>query len=546
MKKNNLLILGALIVLFLALRLPGLSLPYHQDEWKTARAVEIGAVSASNLYHPPLTQLSYRAAEAFFGGNHLRMLPFFVSLVSLFFLYSVVARRAGARAAFLSVFLYAISFYSIFASHMIDTDGALLPFFFLLSLLCYDRWNSVEQGLRRYWLLGFIAALFAGFMVKLSFIIVLGVFIVDYIRTRYQQFHKKEILFLFYSVATFLGVSVFVLFLTKLLYPAFQLSAMVNHALLYVHFSGRNYTQVIVQAIKALEYLSPLLIVPLILITRDAARHSRVFITYLVLGSIFYFVLFDFSRGALDKYLMYAIIPLSALIGIILAPHVPTTRAQFKSPMIIGALLSLALLALNFFNHTVLPLYPKQEWFTRVLHGEWAMLIPFTGGSGPLGFYVSFLFIGVAYVLSLVLVLLGRMRLLPLPIVVVVLMVLGISYNAVFAEEYQWGMINGSAPQVLNTALNYIEENQAVTSVITYNDSGAYELSHMNKYENRFYAVPEYELVHRERFSEFKGNFLVIDIPRIYTGSYYEEFFATCDKVFETNSRNITATIYGC
>src|SRR3990167_4904881 len=164
MKKNNIVIFIVLIVFFLALRLPGLSLPYHQDEWKTARSVEIGATAASHLYHPPLTQLSYRVAETLFGGAHLRLLPFFFSFLSLFLLYAVVRRRMDERAALLSVFLYSISFYSLLASHMIDTDGALLPFFFLLSLVCYDRWNERGEPHPRYWFLGFIAALFAGFM----------------------------------------------------------------------------------------------------------------------------------------------------------------------------------------------------------------------------------------------------------------------------------------------------------------------------------------------------------------------------------------------
>jgi len=546
MKKNNALFLFVLLALFLLLRIPGLSLPYHQDEWKTARAVEIGAEAASSLYHPPLTQLSYRVAEALFGGAHLRLLPFFFSFLSLFLLYAVVRRRMDERAALLSVFLYSISFYSILASHMIDTDGALLPFFFLLSLVCYDRWNERGEPHPRYWFLGFIAALFAGFMVKLSFIIILGVFIIDYIFIHYTRFGRKEILILLYGAGTFIGVSVLALVATKFIYPAFQLGAMVDHALLYVHLSGRNYTQIIVQTIKAVEYLSPFLLAPLLLMTRDHARASRIFLIYLALGAIFYFILFDFSRGALDKYLMYTIVPLSAIVGIILAPYIERAKKNFKDPLIIGILFSFALFALNFFYHTVPPLYPKQEWFMRVLEGKWAFLTPFTGGSGPLGFYVSFLFIGASFLFAFVLVTLARARVLPLPAVALILIVSGITYNAVFIEEYQWGMINGSAPQVLYKSLARIERDTAIKTVITYNDIGAYELSRMGKYANRFYAVPEYESVHRARFSDFTGHFLIVDIPRIYTGGYYEEFFNKCAKVFETRSREITGTIYDC
>ncbi|MCR4329085.1 MAG: glycosyltransferase family 39 protein [Candidatus Roizmanbacteria bacterium] len=546
MKKNNLSILAFIAILFLFIRLPGVSLPYHQDEWKTARSVEIGAEAASSLYHPPLTQLSYRAAEKLVGGAHLRFLPLLFSFLSLFLLYLVVKRRAGEKAALLSVFLYTISFYSVLASHMIDTDGALLPFFFLLSLVCYDQWNDVAQRHRGYWLLGFVLALLAGFMVKLSFIIVLGAFLVDYALSRYGRLTKKEITRLSFGLVLFSFVSVCIFFLTKFLYPAFKLDAMVTHALLYAHLSGRNYIQIIVQTIKVLEYLSPLLIVPLLFIKKDTIRSSRIFIVYLVLGGIFYFILFDFSRGALDKYLMYSIVPLSALVAMILSPHVANVRKSFTRPVIVGVLLSGVLYSLNFFHHTVLTLYPKQEWFARALHGQWNMLVPFTGGSGPLGFYVSFLFIASVFLFFIFLTVLARARFLPFSAVMLVLLVSGTMYNLVFIEEYQWGMINGSAPIVLSEALAYIEEHPTVTSVITYNDIGAYELSRSNKYANRFYAVPEYEAVHRERFSSFDGYFLIVDIPRIYTGSYYEDFFNTCARVFETRSREITATIYGC
>jgi len=546
MKRNNVLILIALAILFLLVRLPGLSLPYYQDEWKTARSVEIGAVAASSLYHPPLTQLSYRAAEKIFGGAHLRLLPYLFSFLSLFLLYAVVKKRAGEYAAFLSVFLYSVSFYSVLASHMIDTDGALLPFFFLLSLFCYDRWSVTDQEYRFWWRVLFGAALLAGFMVKLSFIIVLGVFIVEYALARYGRLEKKEVTTLISSIVIFLGLSGLLLLLTKFFYPAFQLNAMVTHALLYVHLSGRNYIQIVVQTIKALEYLSPLLLAPLILMTKEHARSSRIFIIYLILGAIFYFILFDFSRGALDKYLMYTIVPLVAIVGIVLSPYLVAIKKNFKGPLIVGILLSLALAALNFFHHAVFSLYPKQEWFTRVLEGKWIFLVPFTGGSGPFGFYVSFLFIAVIFFFSFGLVILARMRVLSVQAVLIVLSIIGITYNGVFIEEYQWGRINGSAPRVLNEALAYIESHSDIQSVITYNDSGTYELSHIGKYAGRFYAVPEYEESHKARFAEFKGKFLIVDIPRIYTGTYYEDFFNACAKVFEARSREITGTIYDC
>ncbi len=541
-KKRFHIELVALAIFFLLIRLPGLTLPYHQDEWKTAHAVETRSTA---IAHPPLTQLSYSVAEKAVGVDNLRILPLIFSSLSLFLLAYIVRHYVGNKAALFAVFLYSISFYSVLASHMIDTDGALLPFFFLLSLVCYERWRQAEGERRWYWLIGFGASLLAGCMVKLSFVIVLGAFLCEYVLTVRSQFRRQELLKIIFVTISFAVSFLLILFVAPLLFPAFSLGAMLAHALSYIHLSGRNTTQVIVQAIKALEYLSPLLLIPLLLGTRAQFRVLRIFLIYLILGALFYFVLFDFSRGALDKYLMFSIIPLAAISGSILASLTPLSR-NIKSTLLAGTLFSLAVFALNFFHQTVLPLYPKQEWFARVFHGDWDMLIPFTGGSGPIGFYVSFLFIAVVFLLSLFLALTARLRIFSVSSVVIILLILGVAYNAVFIEEYQWGNINGSPARVLRQTLLVVQSRSDISSVITYNDTGAHELSRMGKYANRFYAVPEYESVHKTRFSEFDGHFLIVDIPRIYGGSYYESFFRSCTVVFRTQSGHIMGTVYDC
>jgi len=48
-----------------------------------------------------------------------------------------------------------------------------------------------------------------------------------------------------------------------------------------------------------------------------------------------------------------------------------------------GLIFAAALLVLNWLPQTVAALYPKSEWFGRVLHGHWNVLTPITGGSGP-------------------------------------------------------------------------------------------------------------------------------------------------------------------
>jgi hypothetical protein len=173
------------------------------------------------------------------------------------------------------------------------------------------------------------------------------------------------------------------------------------------------------------------------------------------------------------------------------------------------------------------------------------MLNPFTGGDGPLGFYVSFLFIALSFIVSLSLGIIAFFKKDFRKGVAIVLIMIGITYNAVFVEELLFGRINGNAPVVMNSALKFIEESENIKNVITYNDIGGYELNKMQKYEGRFYAVPAYEEVHKKLFKSFNGHYLVVDMPHLYDG-FYREFFSTCKAMFEARSINIETYVYDC
>src|SRR3989338_5591398 len=145
---------------------------------------------------------------------------------------------------------------------MLDTDGAILPTLFLAALYCYDRSRENQKETKR-WILLLALALVTGLLVILSFVLVIGAFIADFL------FEKRKELTMA-RLAYFGAIGAFVVILTgtafvavAFLNPAFRIDSMISHALYYVHWSGRSYLQVIIQAIKAIFYLSPLLIVPL-------------------------------------------------------------------------------------------------------------------------------------------------------------------------------------------------------------------------------------------------------------------------------------------
>ena len=131
-KHHTVLIL--LVLGFILLRFSGLDLPYHQDENKWP------GVTMAGIPHPPLTGVFLISADRLFGSDHLRLLPFILGIINLLLLYFLVRYKFGKTEAIWSALFFVVSVYSVLASLMVDTDGQVLPFFFLLSAIAYYKW----------------------------------------------------------------------------------------------------------------------------------------------------------------------------------------------------------------------------------------------------------------------------------------------------------------------------------------------------------------------------------------------------------------------
>lgn len=163
-----------------------------------------------------------------------------------------------------------------------------------------------------------------------------------------------------------------------------------------------------------------------------------------------------------------------------------------------------------------------------------------------MGFYVSWLFIALSWAVSLFLAIMAMIKKEWRKSAAICILIIGVSYNLVFAEEYVFGKINGSSSILLSNALKFIKQNDKIKSVITYNDIGAYELTKLGKYERRIYAIPKNEEVHKGTLNNFKGYYLVVDVPHLSQDSLYGRYFASCDVVYRDQSGYISARIYDC
>ncbi len=551
--RKEILVFVGIAVLFLVLRMPGIHLLYHQDEYKWPIIVNPALTAPGNIPHPPVGEFIYKTAGQTLSYDNFRLVPLFFSFINLLLLFYLVKNIAGKKAAFWGTLLFAVSFYSVLASLMVDTDGAIMPFFFLISAISYYKLkvsNFEIDETKWKWLFLLVLSIILGFLVKISFLVGISALVLDFAFEKDILADRKKVLkYLGVGIVSIISL-VLVLIASRLIFPYFQLEWSVKY---WKHFANsssflnRGWLQTFIQFAKAIMYTSPLLILPALFSSREIFKKTRPFFLFIFVGLFFYLFAFDFSIGALDRYLQFLIVPLCIISGVVFAKVFDNKKTKLgKIDFITTSIITVSIFVLQFFNYSVLPLYPKTEWISRAISLKWNFLFPFTGGSGPTGFYISFLFIALVWICSIIFALFQLKIKNIQKRALFCILVLGILYNGVFVEEYLFGKINGSPYELFENAKEFITENKDINKVVVYNDIGAYEIQKIGKYERRLYAIPQSEESYKKILTDFNGHILYINIPKISQNTFYSNYFDSCKNIYEGQDKYITAKILNC
>lgn len=537
-----------LVIIFVLIRLPGTDLPLHQDEYKWPDIVSPAYTSDIEIPHPPLSDLIYRTAGHIVGYNtNFRFVPLFFGAINLLLLYYFMRMSWGRREAIIASVIWIFSYFSVLASLMVDTDGQIMPFFFLLALIAYYKVRPPNRFSYK-WLAILILACVGGFLVKVSFLIAVAALVADFIWMKKGILTRDMLIkYVLYGLGVAVGLAA-LLILMKYIFPFFSLDRAFEHWGNFIA-GNRGWFQTIIQCVKALLYSSPLLVlIPFFIKKGDVAR-SRPFLFFLIFAFIFYIILFDFSKGALDRYLQLLILPLTVFTSIVISMISKTENRKVRKYIVWAIIASLVLIALQFVYHYVPSLHPKTEWVSRVLSFRWNFVYPFSGGSGPLGFYVSFLFMAISWIISVVALVIGMVKPNFRTAAIFTIIIIGIAYNGVFIEEYLFGRINGSAPKVLSGTVEFIDGNPGIVKVNPYNDNGGNEIKEIGKYGQRLYIDPKFEVNPQEvldRLNTHKEHYMVVNIPRFNPESIQQRFFDTCRVVYVDSDRKISSIVYDC
>lgn len=547
---RKVLFVVALAFIFLFTRLSLMPMMYHQDEYKWAMIVNPVFNLDLKSDHPPLIGILYRFTGEMVGFDNLRVLPVTVSLFCLTLLYLLMYKFYGKREAIVSAVLYTFSIYALIANTQIDIDGALLPF---ATLVTFYSYFSIQKGERiRFWFPVFVGSVILGSMIKLSFIIVIGTVLTDFLMRHKLNWGliRKALITVFGGLVFIASITLGFVFLFDINNPL-QFVKNVSHFGIF-NFSERNYFQVLFLTVKSIIFASPFILLPIFLVfSKRFRKDMNIWFVYLLYSIIFYYFIFDFSNRTIERYDMFVILPITIIGGVFLVENLRNNSFKKKELIVscvIGLLAFATTLSLVPVNSKPLPLNPKSVYIDNITKLNFDFLLPLTGGSGPIGFYVSVYFVFVLFLICvLLLVLYFRISNRRYALYILVGFVsFALSYNLVLGREFITGSIYGNVDAVAKDVTLHTNSNPEIPQVITYYDIAGYELNSTGKYFKRFYTDPMFEKTNITKFSSYSGYYMVVDFPEINKDSVYWKYLESCKRVFEARDKNISGYVFDC
>lgn len=536
------LLLALLIIIFTLLLFSGVKQIYHQDEYRWIQV----ATNVDNAVspHPPLITVLLRFFGGFFGFDNLRAMPAFFAVLNLILVYLVSLKFSqNKKISLLAALLFAINTYSLIAGLQIDIDGAIMPFFVLLTLLAYLH---VREDKKKWWPL-FIAGIVGGFMSKESFVLFLMAIVIDYFLLFFEK-NNKDLKATVRKI-TLWAIPTAIMAILAYYFVSWKSPYIVEYAEHFkiLNFGSRAYLDLGFKILKSFSFISPLVLFSMLsgFIIPQIRNRYRVLFFYLVANFLFYTAVFDFTTLTIERYFSF-LVASSVIIGAGVIYYFLSNAVSISLKKI-TAIVLICFVATYFtlsLNYSVLPLNPKTAYMDSIKSFQFNFLIPFTGGSGPVGFYFPALFILWTWLAGAIC--LAGYYFWPKKsgVFLTAFLAIGVVYNGLFINEFLFGKLYGSVPKITRETVNYVNSNPGINDVITYYDFAPYDLRQSGKYISRFYTAPKRN--YTEKLTDFRGHYMVINFPEIGEGHPYWKLLKRCQVMKEFQDKKIRSYVFDC
>lgn len=455
------ILLLSTIILAIIIRLFGITQPFNEDELHWAYSTEVRDWFGTVMRNSPLSIYVMNAFTAIFGVNPITLrLPFIiVGILTILMTAKLALEQHGKRTSILAAFFLAIHPLHILASLQATYEGSFLAFFFITTLFFLSRYQRRYSAIYLY---------FAGIAFGLSMLTKTAALLLIPPIAFFFLYTVHQRLFLALKQTSLIFLIGLALFILGFAIPSIliQSPAFVNvitQLLSQKDLPRINSFFILFQYAYALLWLGPLfLFLPFYSIFKQHTdRLHAVSIIYVIL---FYFIAIRESSPPLERYWMI-LLPSFAIMS-------ARTTLSILKPTFLNLYAILTSLALTFsflfITHLMpakmIPFYPKINYLSALFSFDWNFLVPITGSSGPLGFYLHFLPFTIIFIIEAVLFLIicfvstkNKTR---FPSILFTLLLgMSLGYALFFDQEYLFSATGPNISDVTRQVITYVNSN---------------------------------------------------------------------------------------
>ncbi|MBI4017064.1 MAG: glycosyltransferase family 39 protein [Candidatus Aenigmarchaeota archaeon] len=431
-----------LFVIALVLRLFVAFQPFEEDEYHWAGSAEREDWFGSVMRNSPLSIYAAQVSVNLLGLSVLAIrLPFIIAgLLTIFGVYFFARKLAGEKTALVAAALLALSPHHILASTQATYEGSFLALFFFLTLAAV-----IEK--QYFW-----SGMFFGFALlsKTSAFVLFPplVFLLSWRDAKLFTAVKITFLNLLAGLSIFfVGFGIPSIIAQS---PAFINS--IAQLISQTGFQRENFLLLLIQYAQAIIWIGPLLLFAPLFSSWNKNKKYWFVIGYILL---FYIIIVKDNFPPIERYLMI----LLPFLSILSADSIASLKLTKKNVVMAGIVFCAAVaggVALQLMNNDVLPFSQKTTFIERVINFSLNFLVPISGSSGPVGFYLPFSIIGIAFIISAGIFISSffdskKMK----AVCLTVMFGVGGAYSFLFYLEYATGIFNGSVPDAIYAVIDY-------------------------------------------------------------------------------------------
>jgi len=531
----------AIFVLALVIRLPGLA--------HTASIDEVSYLERGYFlnWHPPIPILAHSVTRMMLGDYAWvsRLLMLAIGMINLTLVYKLASRLCGRRAGLFAAALMGFSAYAVLASLQIDMDGSFLLMFYLSTSLIFLKYlDQKTTG----WLL--LAGVSFGLCLLTKYP---GAFILP-ILALYHLITEKDLASAIKVSAVILavGLLVFSLFpLWSYLAGSSYFTDTLGHLSKYT--AGRNISLplMVVQYLLFVLWAGPLLL-GLFTLSLFRPKKGYVFAIIWILAIVgFYTFVNRDNFKPIERYFTVLLAPLCIIIG----SYLSRLRLSKKEVWLTAAIAVAGLGCFMLLNlrGDMISFYPKTAFIDNALSLRWNFYMPITGSSGPIGFFVNFRVVAIAFIVvlasGLALLAAGQeRRRAAASAALIIFLSVSLAYNFFFVQEYLFSTTSPSVNRVTQEMIGYAKANGLPEPIYVFRNT-ALKYYLRDKYTNLNFIDFDIEdnQTRVEDIISRKATVLIVDFPKLNEQSLFWKGLGACrlEKSF-TDKGFAMGRIYLC